>query len=145
MTASNVKLTHSVIVKSPGLLPMLYTVAELAHAIGAVDRTLRDWLAGGAPHLRDADGHIWISGREFAKWVASMCKSERKPRMKDNQAYCMHCRTAVQLIKPETRHMSGKLTLTSGRCSVCGGRVHRGGRMVSNPAAPLLGKKGARI
>lgn len=55
MKTSNIKLPHSVIVKSPGLLPMFYQVSELAEAIGAVERTLRDWLVLGAPHLRDEE------------------------------------------------------------------------------------------
>jgi hypothetical protein len=143
MPAPNVKLSHSVIVKSPGLLPMLYTVGELAHAIGAVERTLRDWLAGGAPHRRDTNGHIWIHGREFAKWVEGMRKPVRKRRLRDDQAYCMHCRAIVKLMEPETRHVRGKLTLTSGRCKVCGRMVHRGGRIASNPK-PANPSRGAR-
>ena len=138
-----IRLPHSAITKAPGLLPMLYTVAELARAIGVIERTLRDWLAHGAPHIRDADGHVWVNGREFAAWIEGMRKPERKRRMNDNQAYCMHCRKAVDLIKPETRHVRGKLTNTRGTCPQCGRTVNRGGRLVSNPK-PTIPSEGTR-
>ena len=135
MRSSNIKLPHSVIVKSSGLLPMHYTIRELADAIGAVERTLRDWLANGAPHLRDAKGHIWINGKEFAGWVALMRKPNRKKKqLKENEGYCMHCRQAVEMLQPKTRHVRGKLTTTRGICSCCGRTIHRGGRIPTNPA-----------
>ena len=137
MKASNIKLPHSVIVKSPGLLPMRYTIRELAEATGAVERTLRDWLAQGAPHLRDAKGHIWINGREFANWVASRRKPRRERKLKDNQGYCMHCRQVVELLEPKTQHVRGKLMNTRGKCARCGHTIHRGGRVASNPLAPV--------
>ena len=135
MRSSNIKLPHSVIVKSSGLLPMHYTIRELADAIGAVERTLRDWLANGAPNLRDTKGQIWINGKEFAGWVTLMRKPNRKrKKLKDNEGYCMHCRQAVEMLQPKTRHVRGKLTTTRGICSCCGRTIHRGGRIPTNPA-----------
>lgn len=133
----HLKLPHSVIVKSPGLLPMLYSVRELARAVNVVERTLRDWLANGAPHLRDERGHLWVHGREFALWVASQRRPARRPRLKDNQAYCMHCRDVVEILEPKTQMLRGKLTHTSGTCNRCGGTVHRGGRVASNSVSIL--------
>ena len=58
-------------------------------------------------------------------------KPERK--LKDNQAYCMHCKQVVEMLAPQTRPVRGKLTSTRGTCSRCGGILHRGGRIASNP------------
>ena len=130
------KLPHSVIVKSSGLLPMYYTVRELAIELGAVERTLRDWLSGGAPHIKDANGHIWVQGKDFSRWVDSVREPKQKQkRMKDNEGFCMHCKTTVDMLAISTRHIRGKLTMTSGTCSQCGRIIHRGGRIPSNPPA----------
>jgi hypothetical protein len=139
MTPPKIKLPHPVIVKSPGLLPMLYSVRELAQAIGIAERTLRDWLTAGAPHLRDNQGHLWINGREFAGWVALRRKPGRERKLKDSQAYCMRCKQVVELLAPQTRHIRGKLTSTRGTCSRCSGILHRGGRIASNPT-PHMGE-----
>jgi hypothetical protein len=49
MTQKRISLPHSVIVKAPGILPMLYTVSELAQELRTPERALQDWLAAGAP------------------------------------------------------------------------------------------------
>lgn len=139
MRSSVIKLPHPVLVKSPGLLPMHYTVHELAVELGAVERTLRDWLANGAPHFKDSKGHVWVHGKEFSKWVDSVRKPGKKQkRMKDNEGFCMHCKTTVEMLAISTRHIRGKLTMTRGTCSQCGRIIHRGGRIQSNlaPAQP---------
>jgi hypothetical protein len=133
MKTSNIKLPHSVIVKSPGLLPMLYQVSELAEAIGAVERTLRDWLVLGAPHLRDERGRVWVHGREFAAWVAGMRKQKRNRKLKDNEALCLRCNEIVKMLEPKTYQLRGKLTNTRGKCPQCGCTINRGGRLKSNP------------
>lgn len=51
VSVPRIKLPHQVIVKAPGLLPMLYTVRGLAEELGMPERTLRDWLVRGAPQL----------------------------------------------------------------------------------------------
>jgi hypothetical protein len=63
---AHVKLPHSVIVKSTGLLHMFYTVREFAEEIAIPEHTLRDWLSHGAPHTRDSLSHIWIDRQAFA-------------------------------------------------------------------------------
>jgi tRNA G26 N,N-dimethylase Trm1 len=129
-----IKIPHIVIVKSPGLLPMAYKVRELASAIAMPERTLRDWLAQGAPHHRDAQGHIWIIGTEFRVWVEKNRKPKKVSKMRDNQAYCMHCGSVVELLCSETRHVRGKLTSTTGQCPHCKSTIYRGGRLPSNPS-----------
>ncbi len=109
--------------------------SRTAKEIDAAERTLRDWLSNGAPHLKDATGRIWIHGREFADWVNRVKKSGSKQKtMKENEGYCMHCRSHVEMLATSTRYIRGKLTMTSGTCSQCGRIIHRGGRTPTNSA-----------
>ena len=66
---SNCRISRNVLIKAPGLLPMLYTPREIAEDLDVPETTLRDWLNHGAPHSRDESNHIWIDGRDFAAWV----------------------------------------------------------------------------
>jgi hypothetical protein len=122
------KLTHAVIVKAPGLLPMLYTALELAEELGISARTLRDWLDAGAPHQRDSRNHIWINGVTFSQWVQDQRKSKRSVKLLDNQAYCLRCKAAVELVSPERRVIKGKLIHIKGVCPQCGCVINRGAR-----------------
>jgi len=123
------KLPHAVIVKSPGLLPMLYTVRELAAELGLPERTLRDWLARGAPHQRDQQGHIWINGSLFSVWAQAQRKPKPSPKLADDQAYCLHCRAVVTLVSPQRLPVKGKLVHIKGKCSICGCTINRGSRV----------------
>jgi len=123
------KLPHSVIVKAPGLLPMLYKVSELAADLSIPDRTLRDWLEAGAPHLRDHGGRIWVNGRDFSEWVEETRKNKHKsdrPKLNSDQAYCLRCNAIVQLIDPTRVHVKGRLYFIKGTCPHCGCRLNRG-------------------
>ncbi|MCL4561927.1 MAG: hypothetical protein M1281_15130 [Chloroflexi bacterium] len=80
-------IPQKTIAKAPGLLPMLYTVAELAADLCVPDRTLRDWLAVGAPHTRDSKSHIWIEGTAFYEWLASQRKPKKTEKLDDNQEW----------------------------------------------------------
>ncbi len=127
---SGIHLTHSVIVKAPGLLPMLYMPAELAGELGMPALTLYDWLKAGAPHFQDAQGNYWIDGREFAGWVAEHRKPHAvRARLEDDQAYCLRCKKAVTLIDPHKERGKGRLILIKGRCPNCGAGINRGGRI----------------
>jgi len=106
---THIRLPHSAIVRSPGLLPMLYTVSEIAAALGVPERTLRDWLDAGAPHDRDQHARIWIHGRKFAGWIAEMRDPVKGRKLKDDEAYCMRCNRAVQMTDVSTKVMQGKL------------------------------------
>ena len=136
-----IRLPHSAIIKSPGLLPMLYTVSEISAALDLVERTLRDWLSTGAPHFRDPRGHIWINGREFAGWIANMRAPKRKRKLRDDEAFCMRCNRVVQMTEISTKPMQGKLILIRGKCPNCGCTINRGGRILTNSLNEIIAKE----
>ncbi len=123
-----IKLPHLVIVKAPGLLPMLYTVRELADELSMPERTLRDWLLHGAPYTRDRLGHIWINDQAFAAWVLSQRKKAPRTRLNTNEGYCMFCNRIVIVLHPTRRPSAGKLVYIQGLCPHCNGKVSRGAR-----------------
>lgn len=119
------KLPHSVIVHAPGLLPMMYRTRELAEELGVATQTVVTWAKNGVPHDRDRKGHIWIHGRAFATWVQSQRGKRSRMRMADDQAYCFRCKKPVCMLNAERRRIE-RLTLLSGKCSICGTTVNRG-------------------
>jgi len=123
-----IHLTHNVIVKSPGLPPMLYKVRELAEELEMPERTLRDWLICGAPHTRDRFGHIWINGQEFAAWVKSHRMEKNAMRMQKGEAYCFRCKQKVNPSNLVPHRVVGRLVLMTGKCPKCGSQVQRGAR-----------------
>lgn len=115
--------------KSGGLLPMLYKVREIAEELDLHERTLRDWLASGAPHIRDQRNHIWINGEEFSKWLRIKRKKRKSPqKLQNNEAWCFRCKGPVPLVDPKIRKVKAKLINISGNCPECGCRINRGGR-----------------
>ena len=124
--SARVKLSHSVIVRAPGLLPMLYRPSELAQELEVAESTLRDWLDLDVPHLRDERGHIWINGREFAAWVGASRRLPSGRKMADDEAYCFRCQRPVKLVKPNITQR-GKQKLLSSTCPDCGSTINRGG------------------
>lgn len=120
------KLPHVVIVKAPGLLPMLYTVRELADELSMPERTLRDWLHRGAPYSRNQLGHIWVDGQAFMAWVVSQRKKATHARLQPGEGYCMNCNNIVMILHPTRRVSSGNLVYIQGVCPHCNGRVSRG-------------------
>ena len=121
------KVPHSVIVRAPGLLPMLYTPSELERELSVPARTIREWVDKGLSHQRDERGHIWLDGRQVAAWVKTLGRSRTKPRLKDNEAYCVRCRQPVKWLNP-TRDQRGQQVWWRGVCPKCGGIICRGGR-----------------
>jgi excisionase family DNA binding protein len=119
------KIPHSVIVRAPGLLPMLYKVRELAEELDTSRRTIRRWAHRGMPHQRDGRNHIWVNGEEFAKWVEDQRRGRRGPELRPSEAYCLRCRKAVRLRNP-VRKRDAKMTLLQGICPQCGATVNRG-------------------
>ena len=138
------RIRHSVIVSSPGLLPMSYTVSELAGELRVPDRTLRDWLDAGAPHQRDFSSQRCSRyvqrepgddqrgggrhGKGFAEWVQRQRKPKRERKLDNGSAYCLRCKKAVKLTEPRTRHIKAKLYLITGLCPQCGATINRGAR-----------------
>jgi ribosomal protein S27AE len=108
---------------------MLYTVSEISAAVGLPERTLRDWLEAGAPHERDQHARIWIHGKKFAGWIADIRKPVKGRKLKNDEAYCMRCNQAVQMIDVSIKAMQGKLILIRGTCPNCGCTINRGGRL----------------
>lgn len=122
------KLPHAVIVRAPGLLPMLYKPSELARDLGAPARSVRSWISKGMPHQRDKRGHLWIDGKQFAQWVSSRHKPRARLRLKADEAYCLRCRKPAKLVNP-TSTRQGKRLLLRGTCPRCGGATSRGRRL----------------
>ena len=123
-----IKLSHPVIVRAPGLLPMLYTIRELAGELGIPERTLRDWLKSGAPYTRDARRHIWINGQDFVRWVAARRRTRRRVPLADDEAYCLRCNRPVKLRNPVIIPVKGRLLRIRGTCPFCNSAIHRGAR-----------------
>jgi hypothetical protein len=123
-----IKLPHLVIVRSPGLLPMLYTLREMCDELGVPDSTLRDWLQAGAPHQRDSRDHVWIHGENFAAWVKAQQKQRQHRKLLADEGYCMHCNQITQLISPVIIPIKGKLIHIRGKCPQCGHTINRGAR-----------------
>ena len=121
------KIPHSVIVRAPGLLPMLYKTSELADDLDVSPRLIRRWIGAGMPHQRDGRSHIWINGRKFAEWIEIQRHTRRGPKLKPGEGYCLRCKQAVQLVNP-TRYTGGVSTLLRGACPHCGVTVNRGMR-----------------
>ena len=122
------KIPHLVIVRAPGLLPMLYTLRELGEELDIPMSTLRDWLQVGAPHERDNRNHLWVNGESFAAWVKTQQKPRPHRKLETGEGYCMHCNQITRLVSPEVRHIKGKLIHIKGKCPLCGHTVNRGGR-----------------
>lgn len=123
-----INLPHSVIVKSPGLLPMLYKVSELSVELNIHERTLRDWLSGGAPYQRDSHNHVWVNGTDFHKWVLECRKKKTSRNMKENDGWCLRCKKPVEILNPQVIERSGQPIRIHGVCSFCGTSVNRGAK-----------------
>lgn len=124
-SAQGTHLPHATIVKAPGLLPMRYTLRELADELGCSGRTLRAWANAGMPVERDTRGRIWVIGTQFAAWAAARRKQTTDQEMLPDQAYCMKCRGVVRIADP-IEISNGKHVRLRGHCPFCGKKVYRG-------------------
>ncbi len=125
---SKFRIPHIVIVRAPGLLPMMYTLSELGLELGIPYSTLRNWLDAGAPHERDKRGHIFVNGQDFAAWVKEKKRTVKHRKLEADEGYCMHCNQVVQMLDTEIHRVSEKLSRKIGSCPECGGKVIRGDR-----------------
>ena len=127
------KLPHNVIIKAPGLLPMLYTPREICEELDIAESTLRDWLQIDVPHQRDNRNRIWINGEEFARWVNNQRKPKVTNKLKEDEAYCLRCNQVSKLLSPQIQPIKGNLVLIKGTCSNCGAVINRGAHRDRTP------------
>jgi hypothetical protein len=121
-------MSHTVIVKTPGLLPMQYRAREIEEELGISSTTLRGWMRKGLPFFRDSRGHLWIDGTKLAAWIKSKRGSQHKVSMKPGEAFCLRCRRIVRMVDPVITTPRGKQGILSGHCPECNGGIHRGFR-----------------
>jgi len=127
------KLPHNVIIKAPGLLPMLYTPREICEELDIAESTLRDWLQIDVPHQRDNRNRIWINGEEFARWVNNQHKPKVTNKLNEDEAYCLRCNQVSKLLSPQIQPIKGNLVLIKGTCANCGAVINRGAHRDRTP------------
>ena len=127
------KLPHNVIIKAPGLLPMLYTPREICEELDIAESTLRDWLQIDVPHQRDNRNRICINGEEFARWVNNQRKPKVTNRLNEDEAYCLRCNQVSKLLSPQIQPIKGNLVLIKGTCANCGAVINRGAHRDRTP------------
>jgi len=127
------KLPHNVIIKAPGLLPMLYTPREICEELDIAESTLRDWLQVDVPHQRDNRNRIWINGEEFARWVNNQRKPKVTNKLNEDEAYCLRCNQVSKLLSPQIQPIKGNLVLIKGTCANCGAVINRGAHRDRTP------------
>lgn len=127
------KLPHIVIIKAPGLLPMLYTPREICEELDIAESTLRDWLQIDVPHQRDNRNRIWINGEEFARWVNNQRKPKVTNKLNEDEAYCLRCSQVSKLLSPQIQPIKGNLVLIKGTCANCGAVINRGAHRDRTP------------
>ena len=127
------KLPHNVIIKAPGLLPMLYTPREICEELDIAESTLRDWLQIDVPHERDNRNRIWINGEEFARWVNNQRKPKVTNKLNEDEAYCLRCNQVSKLLSPQIQPIKGNLVLIKGTCANCGAVINRGAHRDRTP------------
>ena len=127
------KLPHNVIIKAPGLLPMLYTPREICEELDIAESTLRDWLQIDVPHQRDNRNRIWINGEEFVRWVNNQRKPKVTNKLNEDEAYCLRCNQVSKLLSPQIQPIKGNLVLIKGTCANCGAVINRGARRDRTP------------
>ena len=122
---SRARIPHTVLVRAPGLLPMMYRTRELAEVLDVTPQLIVRWTRLGAPYVRDRRGHIWIMGREFAGWLVDQRTPKSPGLLARHEGYCLRCRRPVEIQDPTSREQ-GHLTLITGTCPICGTQVNRG-------------------
>ena len=127
------KLPHNVIIKAPGLLPMLYTPREICEELDIAESTLRDWLQIDVPHQRDNRNRIWINGEEFARWVNNQRKPKVTNKLNEDEAYCLRCNQVSKILSPQIQPIKGNLVLIKGTCANCGAVINRGAHRDRTP------------
>lgn len=119
-----IKFTQPQRARLARLLHMEYTPRELARELECSPRQIQRALAADCPHRATAN-RVWVVGDVFAAWYIERV-SQRKRPLRQDQAYCLHCRVPVPLgdAVQLTRVREGVERL-SGVCPQCGSSIHR--------------------
>lgn len=118
------KLPHAVIVRAPGLLPMLYTLNELEEELKISSRIIRGWLQKDLPYRQDGRGHIFVNGRDLAAWVSRVQQSRPRRTLGAGQAFCVRCHKPVTVADVQS-HRQGTVVRYRGTCPECGAAINR--------------------
>jgi hypothetical protein len=104
------------------LLDMFYMPSELAEEVGFNKRQIyRVYIPVGCPYVKDVNNHIWINGKNFRDWVVDVY---RKCEVTKNQAFCITCKKAVNMIDPVMKE-EGRLSYYICNCPNCGRKLAR--------------------
>ena len=117
-------LPQQVMARAPYLLPMCYTLTQLAKRLELDPQVVRCWMAYGMPQQRDHKGRVWIDGIAFARWVRTVSRRRHLLRLAQDEAHCPSCRQVVKLAQPETKGQ-GKRRWIEGICPECGSAIRR--------------------
>lgn len=118
------RIPQTVVVRSTGLLPVMYQTRALAEELGITPQLLVQWLRLGAPHVRDRSGRPWINGRDFAEWVDLQRREVPANPESGGIAFCPRCQATIAIEDPATTPL-GTSVLVTGKCPKCGGPVSR--------------------
>lgn len=119
---------HAQIVRLARLLDMLYKPSEIAEELDLDAYTIiHTHIASGCPHSRDSQGRLWINGLAYKAWAQDCIGTKKgsKVVLLDNQAYCLKCRAAADLINPTLKKVNKQLEILQAVCPVCGSIINR--------------------
>ena len=104
------------------LFDMMYRPSELAEEIGISKRQFyRVYIPLGLPVERDSRNHVWINGLAFKDWILEYYK---KIKLKDNEAFCLTCKKAVEINNPELNEIH-RLSYITCDCPQCGRKLSK--------------------
>jgi DNA-directed RNA polymerase subunit RPC12/RpoP len=125
-TISKIKVPHAAIVRAPGLLPMFYTISELAQELQVPQSIIKSWIRAGLSIERDHRKHIFINGRKLANWIKKVREMQKPtPNPDISVAFCFKCRSEVGIDNPRLLNKS-RYVLLKAICPHCGAKVNRG-------------------
>ena len=104
------------------LFDMMYRPSELAEEIGITKRQFyRVYIPLGLPVERDSRNHVWINGLVFKEWIFEYYK---KKKLKNNEAFCLTCKDAVEIIDPLHNDIHS-LSYITCYCPRCGRKLSK--------------------
>jgi len=111
------RLTGRQRVRLESLMDMMYRPKEFPEEVGFEPRQVyRVYIPAGCPHVRDERGHLWSSGAAFRFWALDVY---RRHRLQVNEAFCLTCKRAVEIVDSENHKKDGLVYLTC-ECPGCG-------------------------